>query len=594
MARDKAREEYLEVREGRRDEITLARDKKATETRMRKLKEKIDKGEFTKPAKRERKVDDELMRLRHEEQQIKERFLEGVLAANLARRTRFARIIDGFKEFAHFTRAFFTAFDLSATLRQGGFISLGHPVMASKLVKTMLKSAWSEAYQLSRQHELLQRENSKNGLYTAAGLELLKATGVTLAQMEEAYMGRWIQKIPQMAGGGFLRGSARAYTTFLNELRAEAFDALAFSLTPTGKPTLEEAKAIATYVNLATGRGKLSGRWQQSAVTLNTIFFAPKYVASRWQLMLGLPFWRGNARTRRLIAGEYARWAIGLGVIYGLYALFHAGDDDDEVDFDWRSSSFGKLKFGDTFLDPLSGIAQNTALVGRLVSNETKTASGVTKSLEPGGPPGQRNRVDVIWGYIRSKFSPLVGATFSGLAHEDMQGERTNLVREYGRIMVPLTFQDVAETLEEQGLPKGMAISLASILGWGVTTYDNENREELDRDDANWLYDKELAVPRLSKDSTADDVTPGSVFGLTHKIAKARGMDSPLTEEQKETLLKRSLPKVTEAIEKAREDFKDMPDDEAGRAAEMAKIQHELDRRVSHARRDALLKMLRE
>src|SRR5690606_28503671 len=111
----------------------------------------------------------------------------------------------------------------------------------------------------------------------------------------------------------------RAYTTALNVLRADSFDAMVQTLARGAEVTQAEADAIAEYVNNATGRGSL-GKWEGAAMQLNTIFFAPKYVLSRFRLLfeplIGFRFGGGSKRTRALLAKEYARYLIGMGLVY--------------------------------------------------------------------------------------------------------------------------------------------------------------------------------------------------------------------------------------------------------------------------------------
>src|SRR5690606_18698368 len=101
------------------------------------------------------------------------------------------------------------------------------------------------------------------------------------------------------------------------------------------------------------------------------VFFAPRLVASRFQLVLGQPFYGGTARTRKLIAQEYAKFLTGIGLVYLLSGLMGA-----ELEFDPRSSDFGKIKVGNTRIDPLAGISQVTVLLYRLGSGQIKTGRG--------------------------------------------------------------------------------------------------------------------------------------------------------------------------------------------------------------------------
>ena len=224
-------------------------------------------------------------------------------------------------------RAIWTSYDLSAMLRQGGFIVLSHPGRATKSIVPMLKAFASEKQAFAINNEILNRANAP--LYARSKLFIAPIDGSSrMSGLEEAYMSRWAEKIPGVAQ------SERAYLTFLNKLRADSFDAMISTLSRNGTATQEEMSTIANFINVATGRGNL-GKIDQAAVALNTVFFAPRYVASRFQLLLGQPLYRGTAKTRKLIVGEYARYLAGLGVVYLLAHLSGAEIEDDP-----RSANF--------------------------------------------------------------------------------------------------------------------------------------------------------------------------------------------------------------------------------------------------------------
>jgi hypothetical protein len=195
----------------------------------------------------------------------------------------------------------------------------------------------------------------------------------------------------------------------LNKVRMDAFDSLSRSLSRTGEPTREEAKAIANYVNVTTGRGTVGthGGVSNAIAGLNSILFAPRLLLSRFQFLAspltGFRYGGGSARTRKLFAREMGRLLSGLGVVYGLGAL--AGG---KIETDWRSTDFGKIRFGDTRVDPLMGIQQLVVLIGRFATNEKKTAAGKIRPLDGSdkGPFGETFS-DVAGRFVRSKLAPI-------------------------------------------------------------------------------------------------------------------------------------------------------------------------------------------
>ena len=262
-------------------------------------------------------------------------------------------------------RAIMTGGEFSLVLRQGGWIAMSRPGVVAKALPKMFKSFASEQTSYELYDGIMNRENAP--LYARGKLHLAPIDGsVTLSAMEEVYMSHLIEKIP------LIKNFQRAGLTFLNLIRADTFDILnsTLSVSATGVQNQKELEAIANYVNIATGRGG-SEAFNKSAVILNTIFFAPKYVLSRFQLLAGQPLFKGSATTRKLIAQEYARALIGLFTVYVLGALAGAEIEDDP-----RSSDFGKLKFGDTRIDPLFGLAQTAVFMGRIFTGVTKKGDG--------------------------------------------------------------------------------------------------------------------------------------------------------------------------------------------------------------------------
>src|SRR5207247_10231959 len=93
---------------------------------------------------------------------------------------------------------------------------------------------------------------------------------------EEAFPSEYAETL---TGGkrGPVRASGRAYTGFLNKMRADMFDKLLEKGRKKGW-NVEDRKfqrGLASYVNSATGRGSL-GPAEPWGPALNTFFFSPR------------------------------------------------------------------------------------------------------------------------------------------------------------------------------------------------------------------------------------------------------------------------------------------------------------------------------
>lgn len=442
------------------EEIRLARDKKMIANRTAELERRVRDGDYAPRPKKPAVMDKEKSDLLYENAKAKEAFNKALFEEKLRQRTFGRKVFDTAREVLNTSRAILTSMDLSGVLRQGGFIAFAHPIRAAKSIVPMLKAFASEKSAHAAAEEIKSRPNAP--LYETSKLYLADQNSHSLTKQEEAFMSRWANKIPLVAG------SQRAYTTFLNKLRADSFDAMAKSLGSGATLTSEEGKAIANFINVATGRGSIPGKAAQAAAGLNSIFFAPRFVISRFQLLAGQPFYGGNARTRALIAGEYARYLAGMALVYALAGL---DPDKDDLVTDPTSSDFLKLKWHGTRLDPMSGLLQATVFTTR-EGEAIRRFITQDKSKEPKYGSG----ADVLGRFLRSKLNPAIGTVVDALAHKDVTGQEVTPISALKRLGVPLSFGDILKTMEEQGVPRGTALSVLALFGMGLQTYADKKK----------------------------------------------------------------------------------------------------------------------
>ncbi len=435
--------------------------------RIAELQKKIDQKDFARPKKRKpAPLTGEALRLQHELDRTKAEYQRGVFQLKLKNRSLPLKIVGGVGEVFNVARALMTSFDLSAVLRQGGFGAIGHPIRAAKSFPAMIRALLSEKRRFAVEHAIHNRPNAK--LYKSSGLYLSRRGGA-LSEMEEAYMSRWAEKIPGVAA------SERAYTTFLDKFRVESFDAMVKTLGRNGEVTTREAEAIANFINVSTGRGSLGVRANAHTV-LNTVFFAPRLVASRFQLLGAQPLYGGTARTRAMIAMEYARFLAGIGLIYGLTSLV-PDEWDWSVEFDPRSADFGKIKIGNTRLDLLAGLSQVTVFAARIVTGKTKTQRGELVPIRGKDVPyGYGTGADVLARFLRSKLSPMSGTFVNIFAGKDYIGEPVTIGTTVTNITIPMAMRDIYDAMRDMGVSRGAAIGLLAIFGVGMQTYATKRK----------------------------------------------------------------------------------------------------------------------
>jgi hypothetical protein len=383
---------------------------------------------------------------------------------------------DAFFNIVGLHRALLSSFEMSAVLRQGKLYMWAHPFKHVSKIKESFRALRSE--KARQQIDMEIRERPNYWLYERDKLYLAEH-GVPLHRMEEAYRSRWAEKVPGIAM------SERAYTTFLNVIRADYYDLLAKNLSRNKAPTPEEGAVIANMVNVWTGRGKVP-MMETAAGDLANLFFAPRYVASRLNALTGQPLWtkglsrEGSAKARKLVAEEYGRTFAGMAAYYALIGSFIwlMDPDDVSITFDPRSSDFGKIRIGNTRVDPMAGLAQMTTYAGRMASGETKTPTGEVRALRDqwtlSGKKmryGQSGTGDVTGRFLRQKLHPTVQVIADIMTGMHVDYDPVTAESLFWH-QAPMTYQDLLKLMEDQGVPRGTALMMLAFFGEGIMTYD--------------------------------------------------------------------------------------------------------------------------
>jgi hypothetical protein len=368
-------------------------------------------------------------------------------------------------------RAIMSTIDLSGLLRQGLFTIRRKEFW--KNWSTMFKAFGSEKMYQGIRDDLDMRVNRE--LYEKYGLATTDPDG-PLAGMEEDFMTNWAEKIPGF--GRLARMSNRAFSAFLSKLRADVFDDVLIKMTRFDPDFIDDPKrmkALAGYVNNATGRGNLGSFLERSAPALNAAFFSPRLIASRVQLLnpvyyLMLPKGlRAEAAKDLLAVGGLATTLLGLADLAGA-----------EVEYDPRSTNFAKIKIGDTRYDILGGFQQYIRLYATISpefmgGGSKKYASGEVHKLED-ARVGDKSRADVIAKFRRSKMSPVWSYFEDMMNGSDFLGDDFHAGKGILSRMVPMFIGDVIEAQQEEGA-LGVLKATPSFFGISSTTYPTPKDE---------------------------------------------------------------------------------------------------------------------
>lgn len=264
------------------------------------------------------------------------------------------------------------------------------------------KEGWTDTLMA----DLLSRPNALAGRYSQFGVEV----GIK----EEAFPESWISQMVDKTGSiNLFRRSEEAFNVSIQTARADLFDSMWENTN--GDIKLLKDQDVGKVVNLLTGRGSIPVLTPDDPKTqriINNLMFAPKWLASRIQLLTDIrfAFVSGN---KVMVDGKPVLTPQGLrakAAIFNLLliAFVAAGrkylwgdeyeqDTDIGTALDPRSSDFGKVIIGRTRFDLTAGTASLITLTARLASQESTTAQGRTRPIKS---------ADVIFNFLSGKSAP--------------------------------------------------------------------------------------------------------------------------------------------------------------------------------------------
>lgn len=443
-----------------REEKRLDAAKKMVQNRIKELDRRIRDKDFAPPVRDVIEADPELEKLRKELRKRIFDFRVENKKYELERLTKTRKFLNAAINIAGVPRTLMATADFSAPLRQGIFVAASRPFVTGRAVKEMFRFWNSKEYYNEWMADF--RESPGAELAKKSGLSITDtATNVEMAAREEDFMSNLVEKVPffgdtfnlkfDVKGRRFQIGdlhgrSERAYTGFLNKMRIDLFQKGTELLLNQGynpNDDIKPFKALATYVNAATGRGPMPDSLKTSAAALSTLFFAPRLITSRLYL-LGLgPLWYAPMAVKKMYLRDLASFVAFGNVILQLAGLAGADVEDDP-----RSADFGKIRFGDDRYDIWGGFTQYVTLVSRIASGETVSSTGRVRPLDGMGFMAQ-DRGDVLGRFARSKLAPTTALGWSWFTGKNYMGEAFDWGAELLNMSSPLVLQDIHESIRD-------------------------------------------------------------------------------------------------------------------------------------------------
>lgn len=499
--RDALKKTFADIEKelGVTDKRRLETYKKAIKRSSERYEERLKNKEFVTQKKKPVEMDKEATDLKLERDKIKQQFDIEQEKARYKNRPLSEKIWDTTVDIFNLPKSFLASIDMSAPFRQGAILSISNPKVGARSFEEMFRQAFSE--KKANEWLLKLRESPEYALIKQSKLYVAEPTTKLIAK-EETFISNLAGKIPIV--GRAIKASERAYTGYLNKLRVDVFangaDLLREQgISPEANP--EAYKSLANFINNATGRGNLGGA-EMAAPLLNALFFSPRYVVSRFNLINPVVYAKMPAPVRKMALKSVATY---IGFTVTMIALMDAASDDLDVEWDPRSSDFAKVRFGNTRFDPWAGFQQVVRVISQLISGQRKsTKSGVISNLDGSEFPHE-TRADVALRFGRSKLSPTSGTIANILAGENIVGEEVTVQSELLKNIIPLYLQDIGEIYDEEG-PTGIITSaIPAFFGIGVQSYGGNSGLK------NKEYDPTRSLQQLNQDKQYSFSQPSRV-----------------------------------------------------------------------------------
>ena len=450
-----------------------------------------------------------------------------------------------------------TSFDLSSALRQGDILTLSEPRLAAIAFVRQLNALRQKGFDdfvdnLTKHPYISLAEHSNLYLSTLADSH-------SLGGREEAFMSRLLGDDPlfknkiaesiRKLATLHVRASERAYKTYLDSIRMDAFAKFAREVheynTRKGQPdTDEQYAAVASFINKATGRGTLGGL-EDAAPLLNSFFFSPRYWASRVQLLNPAFYAKLPAGVR---GGAIKRMLMFAGATAGVMSLMKAAGA--EISFDPNNPDFLKVRLGNYHFDGGAGFIQNVRYAAQMLEL-------AKQRLIDGKAPGfgERNEIDLTTRLLRSKLAPAPGSLINLYTGKDFSGQPVTLKSELANSVTPLVINDMAKAIQQDGA-LGAALMLPSVFGVGVSLYDKDAKKTDANSSANPKI-KEMSDDFVKRGQAGADIKPEVLEKLKYgeltraqakKILKDAAM--PAQDKEAEDLKHGNLEKDIEDLKK--------------------------------------------
>lgn len=330
-------------------------------------------------------------------------------------------------------------------------------------------------------------KEARNGEFDAMKVDI----GLTA---EEAFPSSLPAKVPLL--GRVYKASETSFQGAALRMRAEVARKMINRAKQFGVDTMSktEMKGLGQVVNSMTGRGGLPGMSEGLARVVNAALFSPRFLTGNWNTLTGHTFGAGirgrtpGAKLARRVAAENMLKITGsITAFLVLAETLNPGS----VEWDPRSSKFGKIKLGNTYFDVTGGKGPITTLLSRVAPTKQGDKGGFfgngigwwSKSATTGkwtdltaGKYGQIDGTDVLANFFEGKLAPGPAIYRDLLTGKNFQGEKPTAGSILYGSTIPLPIQSALQRkdVEDFSSVEGVTGLVLEGLGLSASTYERK------------------------------------------------------------------------------------------------------------------------
>ena len=485
---------------------------KTNETKLNKIQEKIDAGDFAKEQKPQSVLDNELLQEKNKD--LYNAYLKSVVDKDEAMLNyERARVNDKIKNESKLnkigryadialntSKGTVAMFDQSYFLVQMLPFTFSHPLQAIRFAKEALLKDFISADRFKRTMAIL-HESPLYDLIEKTGLAVFEPRSFKSELRTELHGGEknlWNKEF-EFRGKKYSVGQAfeRSTTSFMNNARISLFMDRVKDLYEAGKTfenSPEEFKSAARAINELTGQGKVQEHIQMASPVVNKIIWSPKMFASTLNILglgdvirpietskaigrgLGFKIKETEAtkgfyssltpEQRKFALKEVSRF-VGMGATLMVIAQLSGADD---VDVDPRSSGFGTITFGNKTYNVFGRFASAARTIVQ-VGGGVRMLGGQKDVL--GDKFGDKTAGDVLYSsFGRGKMTPAAGLTSDLILNGGKNyytKEEITLANAAKSLAIPLAAQDMQKDFSRDNVLAAAGTTVAKLYGANIS-----------------------------------------------------------------------------------------------------------------------------